>query len=65
MTALRISIDPDVCFGGGSCTLVAPHAFEIDDDGVAHLLEPVRATDEEIEAAVANCPSGAIAFRAP
>ncbi|MEU1817656.1 ferredoxin [Streptomyces roseifaciens] len=33
MSALRVSIDSDVCIGAGQCVLTAPGVFDQDEDG--------------------------------
>ena len=47
---MRVVADRDVCVGAGSCELLAPDAFEVDDDAAA-------ARD-----AVSQCPTGAISL---
>jgi ferredoxin len=62
-TALRITIDPDLCIGSGDCVRLAPHAFRIDEGrGISTPLPAAATADREIlEEAAFNCPTNAIA----
>jgi ferredoxin len=55
----RISIDRSLCNGYGVCEALAPHIFELDDEGLAVLRTGVT-EDEAVREACNNCPSGAI-----
>jgi ferredoxin len=62
VAALEVSVDNDTCIGAGECTLRCPEVFGL-DDGYVVLLNPAPADPlhRQVEAAVAGCPSGAIA----
>jgi ferredoxin len=56
-----IEIDADKCIGTGICEAIAPHAAELDDEGIA------RTTGALLPLSIArdmrdNCPSLAIAI---
>ena len=56
---MRIVVDTDQCTGHGICESLAPHVFEVGDEGVVHLLvddfpDDLRST---LETAVAECPT--------
>ncbi|WP_030245414.1 ferredoxin [Streptomyces sp. NRRL S-350] len=60
---MRVSADQDACIGGGLCALHAPTVFDQDDrTGVVVVLDadPAEERRAEVEAAVRNCPSGAV-----
>lgn len=57
---LKVDIDRDVCIGSGNCGYEAPGVFDLDDDGIAVVLDPSAAPDEKIIAAATKCPSRAI-----
>lgn len=62
---MKIVVDRDLCEANGVCVRLAPAAFELDDDDVLHLkvLEPTDASQRAaIEAAIAGCPKGALAW---
>ena len=57
---LRVRADRELCIGAGSCALLAPKAFAVDDDQLVVLVNPDSATEDELRAAAECCPSGAI-----
>ncbi|GGX81198.1 ferredoxin [Streptomyces hiroshimensis] len=62
MSALRVSIDSDVCIGAGQCALTAPSVFDQDDDGFG-LVRPGREDgggDALVKEAARACPVQAI-----
>jgi ferredoxin len=60
----RITVDETRCVGSGDCALVAPSAFEVDEDeGLARVLPGAATTDRaQLERAARDCPTGAIAL---
>lgn len=56
----RVTIDPEVCIGSGNCTHLAPGAFELDDEGVAEVVDPAAASHDQLLLAERSCPTGAI-----
>jgi len=58
----RVIIDTDLCQGHAVCTGEAPEIFEVDDDGLAHVLhdEPRRELRAKAELAARYCPNHAI-----
>ncbi len=59
--ALDIRIDRDACMGSGNCSFWAPGVFDLDDDGIAIVLDPVGAPDDKVVLAAQGCPTQAIA----
>ncbi|MDT7551533.1 MAG: ferredoxin [Pseudonocardiales bacterium] len=60
---MKISVDPQLCAGHNRCTAVAPHLFDIDDEGYASASGDgvVDEADREVaELARDNCPEQAI-----
>lgn len=59
-----VAIDLDRCTGLGICESLAPDFFEVNDDGELVLLKKEIAADElqEVEEAVAGCPTEALAI---
>ena len=60
----KIVVDTDRCTGHGICESLAPHVFEVGDEGIVHLLtddlgEDLRLT---LESAVAECPTQALSL---
>lgn len=59
---MKVTVDPDVCMGSGTCVFYAPATFALDDEsGVARVIEPSRDPVEEIHDAAYACPTQAIA----
>ena len=59
--ALSIEINREVCMGSGNCSFWAPGVFDLDDDGIAIVLDPTAAPDDKIVLAAQGCPTQAIA----
>jgi ferredoxin len=59
--ALEITIDRDVCMGSGNCSFWAPGVFDLDDDGIAVVVDPGAAPLEKVVLAAQGCPTQAIA----
>ena len=55
-----VTIDRFVCIGSGTCVRLAPGAFELDDEGVAVLVNPLTADLSELQQAERACPTAAI-----
>jgi ferredoxin len=60
--ALEISIDRDTCMGSGNCGFWAPNVFDLDDEGVAIVIDPTGDPEERIVLAAQGCPTGAISL---
>ncbi len=58
--ALQIKIDREACMGSGNCSFWAPDVFDLDDDGIAIVLDPDAAPEEKILLAAQGCPTQAI-----
>ena len=60
--ALDIKNDREACMGSGNCSFWAPGVFDLDDDGIAIVLDPTAAPDDKIVLAAQGCPTQAIAI---
>jgi ferredoxin len=60
--APRIEIDREKCMGSGNCGFWAPGVFDLDDDGIAYVVDPEGDTEEKIRLAVEGCPTQAISI---
>jgi ferredoxin len=58
--ALEIEINRDACMGSGNCSFWAPGVFDLDDDGVAVVLDPTAQPEEKVILAGQGCPTQAI-----
>ena len=57
---LDIRIDRDACMGSGNCSFWAPAVFDLDDDGIAVVLDPNAQPEDKIVLAAQGCPTQAI-----
>ena len=57
---LRIEIDRDACMGSGNCAFWAPGVFDLDDEGIAVVIDADAAPEEKIVLAAQGCPTQAI-----
>ena len=46
--------------GSGNCSFWAPGVFDLDDDGIAIVVDPEGAPEEKIVLAAHGCPTQAI-----
>ncbi|GMU79169.1 MAG: hypothetical protein AMXMBFR46_19620 [Acidimicrobiia bacterium] len=60
--ALRIEVDRELCMGSGNCQFWAPGVFEIDDDGIAVVVDPTAAPEDRVVLAMEGCPTKAISI---
>jgi ferredoxin len=60
--ALDIKIDRDSCMGSGNCAFWAPGVFDLDDEGIAVVLDATAAGDDKIVRAAQGCPTQAISI---
>ena len=57
---MRIDVDRELCMGSGNCIFWAPGVFELDDDGIAVVVDPSASPADKIALAVDGCPTKAI-----
>ena len=62
---LEVELDRDVCMGSGHCVSTAPAAFDLDDDGIALVVDAGAVSEDTIVAVAKRCPSHAITVRYP
>ncbi len=60
--ALEIKIDREVCMGSGNCSFWAPGVFDLDDDGIAVVLDDDATPEDKIVLAAQGCPTQAISI---
>jgi ferredoxin len=59
---LEISIDRETCMGSGNCSFWAPGVFDLDEDGIAIVVDPEAASEDKIILAGQGCPTHSIAI---
>lgn len=60
MSIKKIKVDRDLCIGVGTCAVLAPKTFEVDDELKAVILDPKGHDDETIIEAAKSCPVFAV-----
>jgi ferredoxin len=60
--ALSIEINREVCMGSGNCSFWAPAVFDLDDDGIAIVIDPEGEPEDKVILAGQGCPTQAIAI---
>jgi ferredoxin len=63
--AVRVTVDPELCMGSGTCMAVAPDLFDMGGDGTAIPLQSPVERNAKLDQAVSRCPTGAIAATRP
>ena len=56
----RIAVDRRACVGSGDCIRIAPGVFELDESGMAVVVDASAADRETLLLAAERCPSQAI-----
>ena len=66
---MKTRVKKDTCIGCGACTVIADKIFQIGDDGLAEVVNPIKNEDiqevveeekENVIDASESCPTGAI-----
>jgi ferredoxin len=57
---LKVAVDRDTCIGNGVCVALAPHAFALDEQMKAIVLDPAKESYESLLTAAESCPVQAI-----
>ena len=58
--SVEIRIDREACMGSGNCSFWAPGVFELDDEGIAVVVDPTAAPEDKVVLAAQGCPTSAI-----
>lgn len=59
-THARVTVDPELCMGSGTCIAVAPALFEMSDGGTALPLQFVVDWSAQLDEAISRCPTSAV-----
>lgn len=57
---MRIEVDRDLCVSVATCVAIAPHTFELDENGIAIIKDPRGDSEKTILQAAQSCPVNAI-----
>jgi ferredoxin len=60
----RVQVDAERCVGSGSCEALAPDMFEVGDDGIVEIVQPLDGAAARALAAdaVQVCPTRALSL---
>lgn len=56
----KVNVDRELCIGSGNCVHISRGATELDDEGVATVVDAAAATPEQWKQAARSCPTSAI-----
>lgn len=57
----KVVIDRKACIGAATCVVIAPDAFELDDEGIATAkTDALKVDDDTLLMAAQSCPTAAI-----
>lgn len=57
---MRIDIDREKCMGSGNCSYWAVNTFDLDDEGLAIVIDPDGDDIDKVRNAERGCPTNAI-----
>lgn len=57
---MNTKVDKSLCIGCGTCTILAPASFKMEDDGKAIEINPAGDEEQAVRDACDNCPVAAI-----
>lgn len=58
--SFQIDIDRERCMGSGNCSYWAPNTFDLDDEGLAIVIDPAGDDEDKLRNAERGCPTNAI-----
>ncbi len=64
MSGVRVTIDPELCMGSGTCLAVAANLFDMGDVGVAKPRRSIVDPSTTLDEAITRCPTAAITAKA-
>lgn len=53
-------VDPDKCSGCGTCAVLCPAVFQLNEDGLSEVIKKDKYDQPCIQDAIENCPPQAI-----
>jgi len=57
---VKAKVDENTCIWCGTCTIMCPNAFKLNDEMKAEFIEDSEVSEEEIDSAIEGCPVNAI-----
>lgn len=57
---VEIEIDRELCMGSGNCSFWAPGVFDLDEEGIAIVVDASAQPEDKVVLAAQGCPTQAI-----
>lgn len=57
---MKITVDASTCVGCGLCEQFCPEVFQVQGDGIAHVLSQSCSADHNLKEIADNCPVNCI-----
>lgn len=58
--SFTVKIDPELCMGAQRCMFLAPEVFDLNEEGIAEVLDTSGLTEERAGKLAYECPNMAI-----
>ena len=58
----KLNVNTDACIGCGACVAVDSVHFDFNEDGLSEVISNENITTEEVQNAIAACPTNAISY---
>ncbi|MBO4600764.1 MAG: ferredoxin [Bacilli bacterium] len=56
----KIKVDEEKCIGCGACLAIDSEHFDINDNGLSHVINNENLNSSALQSAIESCPTGAI-----